>query len=179
MYPRFPLSLRTEEKQAVDVILDNLRKNFIPVAPAECADLVSALMVHFWDSNFTANAVAGIQKDWYNVLRGHSASTIDKAKLEWLRTQKKKPSPAEILALCDAIDETPRQIVRLKKLRDVKVKDPEPEFVHDAVKILGCPVRLGKMMQQAKARGIEFSTDEQDEYLLTGVVPEWVGKDER
>ncbi len=173
-YPSYPLTLRTEERNAVDEILNTIRKDFRPVTPADCSAAVSDLMVHFWDSKFTAEAVSRIQVDWYRVLQNHSGPTIDKAKIEWLKTQKKKPTPADILALCDAIDETPRQIVRLKKLRDIKIKDPKPEYVPDGIKVLGCPIKLGKMMKQAKSRGIDFSIEDQDKYLISGVDPEWV-----
>ncbi len=120
-----------------------------------------------------AATAAAIQADWYKVLQKHSAQTIDRVAIEWLTIGKHKPTPANILQLCNETDDIPNQIDRFRKMYELPVKDPVENSYVDDGKMNGCPIFLAKLMRYATANGIPFSNNEQLEYLSTGRNPSW------
>jgi hypothetical protein len=136
-------------------------------------------LAHFWESKMDGQMIANIQGDWYRVLQDHSLKTIDAVVLEWLSIGKRKPTPADILELCNETDSTPSQLNRFRKMYDLPVKEPvqvSPEEKEPPM--LGCPIRLATLMRQAEKYGQSFGEGYQTKYLRDGIEPRWATVDQ-
>jgi hypothetical protein len=139
----------------------------------ECADITARLLAHFWESKMDAKMLADIQADWYKVLQHHSMKTVDKVAIEWLSIGKRKPTPADILELCNEIDSVPQQLDRFRTMYELPVKDQVNEEWQPDGKMNGDPNLLSKLMRFSQNNEVKFNEKDQLDYLSNGIVPTW------
>lgn len=151
-------------------MIKNLSDNYIRVTPAECSSVILELMTLYWDERMDEEAIARQQALWYVTLKEYSFKTIKIAAMDWIKNSRNKPTPADLLRMAKETDPTPVQMRSLFKISNITVAIPEPE---PEGKMLGDPILLAKMMRIAKSNQIEFTEDQQLDYLATGENPSW------
>lgn len=128
------------------------------------------MLTLYWDAKLQAETIAKQQAIWYTALKEFSYKTVAKVTMEWIKTHKHKPTPADLREMCDNIDEIPAKLRRLHHILNLPIEEiiPEPEK-----EMLGCPIKLSRMIGKAKTLNQQFTEDEQMDYLATGTPPTW------
>ena len=75
---------------------------------------------HYWREDDPVELTAAIGADWADVLEGIPQEFIQKACIQWIRGESRKPKPAEIYRLAQSM--MPRPVA-------VKAQEPEIERV--------------------------------------------------
>lgn len=154
-------------------IRDELVRRHVSVKPPQCASLITDLLQFYWEDRRQAEDFARQQVLWYEVLKHHSGKTIQTATMDWIRTETRKPMPADILKLCDDTDDTPFLLTRLAQFAKLPVEEKLSDEPEEERTMHGCPIVLARIIGFARNGNIEFSIDEQMEYLRTGETPKF------
>lgn len=173
VYDRLPRSLTSQESSCSKALLTELLRSHIPVTPAECADIMASVLPFYWETSLDRQTLAQQQLLWYEVLKYHSHKTLSIVAMEWLKNAKRKPTPADFLELAEEADDAPQRILRLQKLTELPVLEVIVNQVPNEEKFMGCPIILCKLVQQATAKNIPYGERQQENYLSTGVLPDW------
>jgi hypothetical protein len=156
-----------------------LQREIRCITPAECGQTIARVLSKFYVAG-TEKSLAADKVDWFYVLQEHTAATVNAVALAWMREARRRPAPAEFLALCDEED---MRVVMLRRLRVVLTctKPLDPVNAKDLPKeapLLGNPIRLASLLRQARTGGHYFPELIQMDYLRTGEEPVWARPDE-
>jgi hypothetical protein len=139
---------------------------------------MTKVLPFFWETQLDDQSLAYQQALWYEVMKLHSFATVQTVAMDWLKTGKRKPVPADFLQLADEVDETPAQILRLDKLSKVQVFDVIENKAPVEKPLLGCPIVLGRLLKLAETKEMHFGEQQQLNYLHSGALPVWATEEE-
>ena len=74
--------------------------------------LISRLLAHYWTTNEPQEVRRTIAEDWLEDLTEFPAAVVAAACREWRRTQPRRPTPADIRAICVADAQAEREHLR-------------------------------------------------------------------
>ena len=85
---------------------------------------MSTLLSHFWREDDPVELTAALGKDWADVLEGLPQEAIEKARLNYLKYETKKPTPAAIYRMAQKFVPPPRVVRK-------SVSMPEPPVTRE------------------------------------------------
>ncbi len=90
--------------QTVNMITEALRQYEVYLAPADRAQVsarIATLLAHYYVPDMPASLQTAVMSDWLDELAEFPAWAIQQACRAWLRREKRKPSLADIISLCN------------------------------------------------------------------------------
>ena len=113
-------------KQALAVISENLT----PANPEGTKAAIFALLQHYYVSDLPPQVHQAIATDWIHCLADYPAWSIEQARIDWMKNNRRKPTPGEIVNLCDkAISKDRAMKKQCKNIIAVPLTPkPEPEM---------------------------------------------------
>lgn len=95
--PVITLETKSAAEQSIVVISQNL----IPANPEGTKAAIFTLMQHYYVSDLPEQVHLAIATDWIACLVEYPAWAIEKSRIDWMKNNKRKPTPSEIVNLCD------------------------------------------------------------------------------
>lgn len=87
---------------------------------------IAALLMHFYTAALPAEVYDAIRRDWLACLADFPAWAIDQARIEWLKTGKRKPLPSDIVSLCNkAVGKDRAPLLLCRAIGMAEVQPPE------------------------------------------------------
>ena len=105
---------------------------------------ILTLLSHYWREDDPVELTAAIGADWAEVLEGIPQEYIHRACIQYLRTDKRKPSPPVIYALAKSLMPLPKIVSRPRRPDPPRPAPCDPETAARIVAELGfSPKKFG------------------------------------
>lgn len=128
--PRIP----AEGREQVATALAHYERHLKPAPQGKITARVTVLLSHYFVPDLPVAAQRAVLTDWVDALADFPWWAIQKACAEWLKTERRKPTPADIVLRCEAaISKAGVDVWALKKL--LKANPVEGPAQHTR----GCP----------------------------------------
>lgn len=71
---------------------------------------VHTLLSHYWRHDDPVQLTAALGRDWADILEGMPQDVIQRACLDWMRSKRHRPAPADIYQLCLCLMPKPKPV---------------------------------------------------------------------
>ena len=119
--------------ETVDMVIEALRQYDLYLAPADRAETsarIAALLAHYFVPDMPAGLQTVIMTDWLDELAEFPAWAIQEACRGWLRNEKRKPTLADIIRVCNRATYDSKTEVRVLE-RALEHQGPMPSEVDE------------------------------------------------
>jgi len=94
-----PILLPTEVQIIETEVLPGYRGIFQPAQPTQVVARITLLLAHFFTAAMDRNLAQAVLRDWVDSLMDQPFWAVEEACDEWIKTQSRKPTPADIRGL--------------------------------------------------------------------------------
>jgi len=122
-----------ETKQAARECIVIINERLMPAPENGIKTAIYALLQHFFVKDLPEQVHQMIATDWLHCLNDYPSWAIEKARLCWLQSSSRKPSPADIVSLCSKAVSKDRAMRRqCEAVVDAPLTSPsEPEITQE------------------------------------------------